>query len=196
MGQPAFRARFSQRVLHKALGLPPGVSTTIAASLGSEAKARIEREVSSGWVAADDHIALAEAVASVLDEAAYARFWRDVMREELDGPLLRHVVAPIARLFGLTPASLAKHAPTAWPLIVREGGALRFCDLGAGRCELLLEGFSATHLASEPFVRGYAASLEAFLDVSELEGSVSTHDLDLSKPSVRFLFEWSRADRA
>lgn len=186
MQGPRFRAAFSRGAFQRAL------SSAATREMAERFALRdvIEQKIGTDWVPAEVHMAFNEELRRTLGDEGYQEFWRAVMREVFDGPLLRPAVGSIVRLFGLTPAALARHAPRFWPQFARDAGELSFEGVEGELARLRLSGFPREHFESLTFIIGLAGTMRAYLDLTRHEGTSSWQVVDVERGEARFTLRW------
>lgn len=184
---PRFRAAFSRAALARALA----AHETRGLAERFDGRDVIEQRLGTDWVPADVHMAFSEQLRRALGDEGYQEFWRAVMLEVFDGPLLRPAIDSIIRLFGLKPGALAKHAPRFWPLFARGLGELSVERVEADHAALRLTGFPREHFESLTFVVGFAGTLRAYLDLARHEGTSSWELVDVERGAALFTLRWS-----
>jgi hypothetical protein len=177
--QPRMRANHIQQNVESLELLGPDVARAVKADLGAEALERIEKATRVEWLPVEVDVAITEAVARTTGEAGVRKWSRAALAESVEAPFLRPIVKAAIALFGLTPASLLRHAPTGWKQVYLDCGVIRFESVNDKHVRLHLDGAPLQMTASKPYLVGTAGAWEAAFDIARAEGGV----VDLTVPS-------------
>lgn len=150
------------------------VAERVRQDVGPALLERIERASRVEWLPLDVDVALTAAVARATGDDDGVRAWsRAALRTSVEAPFLRPIVKTAVSLFGLTPSSLLKHAPTGWKQVYVDCGVLRFESVADKHVRLHLDGVPREMSESKAYLVGVAGAWEAAFDIARVDGAVA-----------------------
>lgn len=179
------RANWLKLVVGTAKRQSEPVSSLILGALGPDFRAEIRTASSLTWLPATQFARVHEALHGALGAGRAELFWRQMMLDALERPMLAPLRSGALGMFGNTPASLLKFTPHAWSLVTRGCARVRFDGAHApdspawtGACSLSFAEFAPELPPSliEPLlVGGAGASLDLLgFDGEAVRGEGST----------------------
>ncbi len=129
----------------------------------ADAIAEIEASVRTAWLPLPLDVALTAAVEAVVGPDGLRAWGREAILESASGPLLGPVRSALVSL-GLNPLRTLKRAPSAWGLIYRHCGALRFEARGEREAALLLDD-APPAMRDPTYLRGIEGAFEAAIAI-------------------------------
>lgn len=169
--------------------LPPSSRAAITASLTREERQLIEATVSVGWMPMLVHMKLSDAAFASLGEAGLRGLFERTMLSTWEQPLLRSFVQTSTGLFGLTPASLARHAGSVYQHLTRRLGDLEAL-VREREVQVKLRGFPAQAFQFPCYVAGLQGCLQSLLPLTSRVGTVEVTHRDLQRGDVGYLLRW------
>ena len=168
---PRVRAQATQDTLASFSELIDNGRERLVARMPADALAQIDSTPSTGWVPIDvDRHVPAMVVAELGQDGAYA-FFRAHCRRQLEiSPLLKSTIAATVRLFGLTPASLARAAPVGWDVIFRDFCRVRSTQRGSDSTCVMLENVAAQVFETPEYVDAFRGLIAGFTDFCGVTG--------------------------
>lgn len=158
------------------------VARAIKEDLGADLLARIEKASRVEWLPLDVDVALTAAVARAKGEAGVRAWSRAALNASVEAPFLRPIVKAAISLFGLTPGSLLRHAPTGWKQVYLDCGTLRFESVADQHVRLHLDEAPLQMTESKPYLVGTAGAWEAAFDIARSQSGVVA--LDITSPTT------------
>jgi hypothetical protein len=168
--QPRMRANHIQQNVASLGLLGASVVRAVKDDLGAEQLARIESASRVEWLPVEVDVALTEAVARVTGEAGLRQWSRAAMAASVEAPFLKPIVKAAIALFGLTPASVLRHAPTGWKQVYLDCGVIRFESVNDRHVRLHLDDAPLQMTQSQPYLVGTAGAWEAAFDIANASG--------------------------
>jgi hypothetical protein len=172
--QPRMRANHIQQNVESLDLLGPDVARAVKAAVGAELLEKIEKATRVEWLPVEVDVALTEAVARTTGEDGVRKWSRAALVASVEAPFLRPIVKTAIALFGLTPASLLRHAPTGWKQVYLDCGVIRFESVSDKHVRLHLDGAPLQMTESKPYLVGTAGAWEAAFDIARAEGGEVT----------------------
>lgn len=175
--QPRMRANHIQQNVASLDLLGADVARAVKAEIGAYTLDRIASATRVEWLPIDVDVELTEAVARITGEDGLRKWSRAALAASVEAPFLRPIVRTAITLFGLTPASLLRHAPIGWKQVYQDCGAIRFESVSDTHVRLHLDGAAPQMTSSKPYLVGVAGAWEAAFDIARVEGGVVTLDV-------------------
>jgi hypothetical protein len=191
--EPAYRISSARTMLAQLDRLFPETGERVRAALPEETLALVRESLSLTWIPAETHHQIADAVYSALGERDYRALWRKVFLDMVQTPLLKPFFEATIRLFGATPAGLARWTAKGYTLATRGLGTLQLAadDPVARRVEIEHIGYPPALAVSGAHVAGTAGSFEGYLDVTRKTGSVTVLENTPARGYARFEIAWN-----
>lgn len=133
----------------------------------------IENASAVNWLPFPDLAALAVPALAALGDEHYADLWRGVNARLMDSALLRPMVGSIRTVLGLTPLTVLKAVPRAWPLVFREVCDVSLTARGPNDVELRLHNLRVDARAMEALAKGMIGVCRSYLDLANVSGRVT-----------------------
>ena len=152
----------------------------------------ITRTKPLGWIAVEHDRHIPTAIVDLLGPAEAHNFFRSLLVQQLDSNLLRATLAATLRLFGMSPASLARSVPVGWDVVYRDVCRIRHRQEGAASAVLTLERIVPEVLEAPAYLASFRGFFAGFLDICHVEGSAElTHRTGSSTAEISL--EWGPA---
>lgn len=120
-GYPAVRAAHSKHTIGRIKRLDGAASTEILRRIES-ARALVRQAGPLEWLPAEHQVHIADSIADVLSVPLAKHFWRDLLLDSFDRPLVRPFAAGAVRVYDHDPASFVRMAPLVWKAVLRHCG--------------------------------------------------------------------------
>lgn len=163
------RANWLKLVIGTAKRRPPPERERVLAAFTGEFRREVREASTLGWIDVDRFAQLHHAIREALGDDRARAFWRQVMLDGLQRPLLGPLRSGATGMFGEHPGALLRFTPHAWSLVTRHCAKVSFDervpdDPGfTGGCLLRFSPLdpAVTPEVFEPlFVGGATAALE------------------------------------
>lgn len=170
----------------------------VDAALGARVRARLQPETTRAladasavsFISVEFDVDVTE---SLFAEAGHARAC-EVMRENLsltfESPLLSALASGGLRLLGRSPARLLGWSSKFWTQLYRDAGSMDFVADGSHAGRLVLRDLPSCIAASQPYLLGMAAALDAAFEVMGVEGEASLGEVDAAARSAAIFVSW------
>ncbi len=188
---PQMRAAVTKDFVDGLDGIEPDLRARVEGRLSAEARETIERELRIGWIPLAVHAAVGEATRAEIGLDGYRRAWRVAMSRIFEQPILKPLVQGAIHVFGLTPMSMVKMTPKAWPLLVRGGSQAACLTNGGAEARIELTGFPPELSETGTWQAGMAGVWESFFDVTRMSGTVAIVDDDPATGRSAYRIVWS-----
>ncbi len=137
----------------------------------------------TGWVEAELHLTVLERIEEALGHARTRDFHRDLLlehaiRRATQTPLLRPIALGAQRIYGRTPASFLRMAPTMHRLFTKGCGTLE-AEASEGSVEVRLQDLPRLLRERRGLLTTYEGMCEAILADLGQAGTVTRSDADL-----------------
>lgn len=188
---PQLKANMVQLALRHVDALGPEVAQPVRARLQPQTAARIESAARVEWLPAQLQVELNDALASVVDEAAYHAFWLEVGKASAQGSIFATVAQGAMRLFGASPVSIYKMMPRANALVTRGTGDHRVETFGRDRrLRVTTANIPPELLQTDTWVRSSRATMAVPLWVVDATGTVEVDDSEIADGTVHYDVAW------
>jgi len=185
----AIRAGLSKDFLLFVHDANPGLAQRVTGMLSTELSV-LSQHPRTGWFPLSHHMAINHALVSVAGMEGYRQTWRIAMRRMFGQPLLKAFVDGAVRVFGASPATLARVAPTAFQTLFRAAGRIE-CTLEPGRSlKLELIDFPVEHSQNGVFAEGMVGVFGSFVDLCKANGEVKLEHHDPSLGAATYTMTW------
>lgn len=163
----------------------------LVAHIPADVLAEIERTPSTGWIPIEVERHVPSAVVAELGQDGAYIFFRQHLREQLEGsPLLKSTVAATVRLFGLTPASLARAAPVGWEVAFRDFCRVRATQRGSDSAVITLEDVVEQVFASPAYVDAFRGLFAGFTDFCGVTGDAEATSNENTR-TIEIVLRWA-----
>ena len=190
---PAVRARSTQDALAYADQFSPGATAKIRELIPPESLRVIDQATRTGWIPVEHDRHVPASTIEVLGEARAVECWREFLRSHLKAPLFRTVIDASIRLFGLSPATLAKITPRIFPLAYKD-----FCVVRSraeeDMAELVLDEVHPEVADVAAYPVSFRAFFYGFLDICGVDGTVEVRP-EPERDVIRARLHWSPLKR-
>jgi hypothetical protein len=172
--------------------LAPGADARVRARLLPEVRAALDEAARSDYLPAMVDLDVAIAVHAEVGPEAARAVARETLRRSLSGTVLGGLVRSAAALFGLTPPGLLRWAGRGYGRVCRDCGELAMTSTAEGLVRLSLTNLPEG-LGAPSYLESMAGTLEAFLDVCQVEGTVR---VELRPGGAAFELRWHKPGAA
>jgi hypothetical protein len=192
---PAVRAAFTRAALHDALAVDTAVAARIRAALPAATIAQVLDAWRNAWLPVAIDMDVTEAITAALGPEQSAAFWRKILLETLESPLLKPLLDGVVSIFGLAPESLLRWAPRAWLAIYRNAGTMTVLERGIRSGRLGFDDITPALVRSGDFIEALRASCEAVFTLCHVYGEVKVESCDLAARRAVYAFSWTPRPR-
>ncbi len=168
---PEMRASYVQDNLGALALLGADVEARVLSAV-PDAVTAIRAAARVDWLPLSVDVALTAAVADATGSAGVRDWSKRALLRATEGPLLRPILSAVVSIFGLTPASLLKRAPTAWNQIYRGCGALSVDLEGEHRVALHVDGAAPLFFDHREYIEGTCGTFSGVLALCKVDGAV------------------------
>jgi hypothetical protein len=186
-GFPEIQARHTRASLEVLGELFPEAAPRVRARLSPLVQQAIDAAFRLDYLPVMVDLEVTHAIQDVVGPRGSRRVAREGLRRTLNGVMLRGLVRTAVALFGNTPPGLLKLAGRGYAQICRDCGELRLVSAGEREAEVRLERLP-DELNLPSYLDAMAGSLEAFFDLSEVDGEVH---YDPWPGGARFTLRWT-----
>jgi len=188
---PQIRAGVTKVVLAHRATLSSELRRGLEERLGPDPIHEIESAFNTGWVDAQIHIALLDALHAELGSEGLQEYFCSVYVESLSRmPLVRTVVDATLRLFGASPGHLAKTLPRVWHTLGRDVGSWNVAA-GKGEAQVVLEGLPPDLARSTSYVWTFAGTFDGFFAQTRVDGEVRIEPGRWDEGNVTYDLSWN-----
>lgn len=187
MPGPSIRASFFHSNLKALAALGPEAARRVLARMPPEVLQEVEGAARIAWVPLEHDLAITDAIEAELGRDALRRWARDGVLRAGDTPLLSPLIRSARAIFGMTPHAFLRRAPLAWTLLFRECGRLEYGARGERSARIELYDAPAVLLASQAYLEGMSAGLEAAIDLAREAGRVR---VEQNERETAFSADW------
>ena len=189
MAGPTIRAAFFHSNLEALAALGEDESRRVLARLPPQLLQEVEEAARVAWLPIEHDVALTEAIAAELGRDALRAWSRDGFLRSADSPILAPMIRSVRAIFGITPHSILRRVPYAWPLLFRDCGTMEYAEAGDRAASLVLRGAPAVITRSAAYLDGMSGGLEAAVILGGQRGRAQVVGEDGAR-TVRFSFSW------
>ncbi|MEM6993946.1 MAG: hypothetical protein AAF721_25765, partial [Myxococcota bacterium] len=123
-----------------------------------------------GWIAIDHDRHIPSAFIEVAGAERAHEFFRSLLVQQLRTPLLRSTLTATIRLFGMSPASLARAAPVGWEVVYRDFCNLRVQQRGPDSTTIVLHSVAPEVFETPAYSASFRGFFAGLLDVCDVQG--------------------------
>jgi hypothetical protein len=149
-----------------------------------------------GWLPFSVNVDCTKAIAARLGRERADRFFRDLILEVSDSPLLHGFVTSALRVTFSDPGMSLPWLGKGWDLLFRECGRLSAKRRGTAGALIDLRGLPPEALAERIWIDRVAVSVGALAGLLDYDATVVTSKVDASNGAVTFVASWSARGRA
>lgn len=187
---PSVRARYMQTFSAHVNRLPPADRDAIRAAVPEGTWEMIESAGLLGWLPLTTNLACTRAVADRLGPKETHRFFRSLLLDTSNTPLLRGLVQSVLRVAVRDPGLYLPWISKGFELMFRDSGRWTVMERGPGTAVLEVRGLPAECFTDAVWPESVASALCALLDLTELEGNVSVRSVEPETGAMTFRFRW------
>jgi hypothetical protein len=192
---PAIRASYTKTGLrHFKRGFAARMPQLVEA-IGDPTLTRLRETSPIGWLPAEVHVSVCEAMVTVVRREDARAIWSDVALEAFDAPMLAPFVSGAARLFGNDPSSIMRMTPQAWQLLYKDCGRAWMDSADASHATMLFEGLPRLITQSAPTLDTFLANCDAAFEHYNCRGTATPGPIDAEQGTFRIDAEWQRISR-
>jgi hypothetical protein len=189
--EPLIRARYCQEWLEFVGKDDEPWRSRFLGRISPELRATIDGTVRVGWIPLAIHVKLADILLEAYGIQRAHAYYRRAFAASLRGPLLGPLSQSAARLFGITPGTLARWASRGYDATFKHAGFVVGQELGPGRARIEYRDLPRIATASEAWLQSAHGSAYGAFDFLGVDGLAR---LDLSGRSagrLRLDLEWT-----
>jgi hypothetical protein len=190
---PAVRVRAARDTLGYLQEFERGLRDSVRAKMPAESVELLDKLPAMGWYVVEHDRHLVDALLDVLGEDKAAAYFRWFMGQMLDNPLLRASRTATVSLFGLSPASLLRATPLAWPAVFRGFGEPKVESTGKGVAVMAVNGIHPDVMAAGSYAFTFTHLFAGYADFCGNDGSCES-GVDEEHRSMRFELHWSESE--
>jgi hypothetical protein len=195
-GAPQVRARYMQSFV-KGLGrLTAEDRDAIAAGIAPGTLEAIAAAPVLGWLPFSVNVDCTKVVAARLGRARADAFFRDLILEVTDSPLLHGFVRSALRVTFPDPGMYLPWLGKGWELLFRDCGRLSAKRKGTAGALIELRGLPLEALSERVWIDRVAISMSALAGLLEFDATVSTTSVEVETGTAIFVATWRARERA
>jgi hypothetical protein len=141
------------------------------------------------WIDVEHDRHLASAIVEELGEERAVEYFRWLMTQMLDTPLLRASWTAAVRVFGLSPATLVRAVPVAWPAVFRNFGIPKVGVATAQSAKLELVQVPEDVLQVPAYLTAFGGLFAGLIDFCDARGECDAQ-LDVDQRRMGFTLRW------
>lgn len=187
---PCVRARYMQTFASHVDALPRADRDVIRASVLAETWQAIESASLLGWLPMTTNLECTRAVAQRLGPEGTHRFFRTLLLDTFNTPLLRGLVQSVLRVAVQDPGLYLPWISKGFELMFRDVGRWTVAERGPGSAILEVRGLPAECQDDPVWLTSVASALCALLDLTELDGNITVRSADNDAGAVTFRARW------
>jgi hypothetical protein len=188
--RPLVRARHMKSILEAVEKLPPQEAERVRALVTPEIVQAVRDATSVDWLPVETNLTVTRSIHQALGEAAFYRFFRDMLRDSFSGPLLRIIVEAAFRVFRVDAASFAGWVGRGWGQVFRSCGSWVVDRVGDGEARLRIESLPDVCLRDDVWLRSVAYSLDAFWLFARTSGECALLAKDPERGTATYRLAW------
>ncbi|HVU05531.1 MAG TPA: hypothetical protein VHE30_27475 [Polyangiaceae bacterium] len=170
--------------------LPRADRDAIRAVIPEETWTEIERAGLLGWLPLEVNLRCTRAVAAQLGKERTHVFFRKLLFDTSNTPLLRGLVQSVLRVAVRDPGLYLPWISKGFELMFRDAGRWTVTDRGIGTAKMEVTGVPAECLTDLVWPESVASALCALLDLIQYEGSCVVDHVDPESFTVVFRSTW------
>jgi hypothetical protein len=161
----------------------------IRGAIPEETWEAIERAGLLGWLPIDVNLACTRAVAERLGPKKTDEFFRTLLLNTAQSPLLSGLIQSVLRIAVQDPGLYLPWISKGFELMFRDAGRWTVLERTPAFSLVEVRGLPEACLADAIWIQSVVSALSALLDVARLEGSVKLREVDASASRVVYSFE-------
>jgi len=177
-------------ILEAVRDLPSQDAERVRALVAPEIVQAVGDAVSVDWLPIEMNLAVTRAIHQALGDAAFYRFFRDMLHDSFSGPLLRVIVEAALRVFRFDAASFAGWVGRGWGQVFRSCGTWLVERVGDREARLRIESLPDVCLRDDVWLRSVAYSLDAFWLFARTTGECALTGKDLERRTATYRLAW------
>lgn len=142
------------------------------------------------WVALEHDRHVVTAFLDVLGPERAHLFFRGVLAQQLESSLLKSTVTTALRLFGATPAGMARAFPVGFATTYRDVGRVRVIQQGVGATSIVFDELAAEVLDTPAYPESFRGFFAGFFDVCRVDGDVQS-TIERGAGRIEFALRWT-----
>jgi hypothetical protein len=187
---PAVRARYMQTFASHVDALPPADRHAIREAVAAGTWQAIESASLLGWLPLAANLECTRAVAERLGPDRTHRFFRTLLFDTSNTPLLRGLVQSVLRVAVQDPGLYLPWISKGFELMFRDAGRWTVAERAPGSAVLEVRGLPPECQSDAVWLESAASALCALLDLTHLEGTITVQDTDSEAGVVTFRMRW------
>jgi len=192
--RPAYRVSSVRAMLAELDRQFPDAARRLRDEIPSEVFVSVRDALSLTWLDAVVHHQIADWIYRALGADDYRVLWRHAFLEMVRLPLFRPMTEGAIRLFGATPASLARWTARGYTLATRDLGTMTLVvdDAAERRLVIDVDGYPPALAASGSNVVATAGSFDGYLDLTGVTGEVTVTANEPERGFARYQIRWNQ----
>lgn len=197
-GVPAhMRATWPKIVLSQAKKLPGPELTRLREEVGPALWTEIRTASIVEWLPAESFMGLAEATERALGALASRALWRETLVVGFERALLKPLVTGAFALYGRSPGSLVRMAPSAWKLVSRDAADVSVERAPSeSRIAVVLERMTPEFRRNAAVVEAFHACCEGVFSFLKTEGRVRSDTTRLGEGRAVLTLSWGGSNES
>lgn len=175
-------------------GLDPDVRDAVLGALGDDLDKRIREQAVMSWLAMRDHVALLEALVSVVGRDEAREVLHDAALRNLRSSLLAASVSATLRVFGVGPLAVLRMFPRGFRLITRGCGKVAVSSARDTPGTEVVFTELPVEVRRDAWAISIAAVFDAMMDVGRVSGIVRADDTELKSGTLRIFLRADNRD--
>lgn len=187
---PSVRARYMQTFAEHVDRLPASDRDAIRATVPEGTWDTIDSAGLLGWLPLTTNLECTRAVANRLGTERTHRFFRTLLLDTSNTPLLRGLVQSVLRVAVRDPGLYLPWISKGFEVMFRDSGRWNFTERGPGGAVLEVRGLPPECFTDALWPESVASALCALLDLTELEGDVVVRSIEPEAALLTFRGRW------
>lgn len=184
------RAGITKIVVAQLETLPDDVRERVLARLDDDVLPLVDRPLNTTWIDAGLHITTLDALRDTLGDAAFTTYFRDAYLAGFASlPLIKTIIDATIRLFGATPAGLAKNLDRTWQTLARGLGSFEV-ETHEQEATIAWSGLEPRLATSGTYVDSFAGTFSGWFPQCQVVGEVHIIERDHSRGSATYRLIW------
>jgi hypothetical protein len=176
--------------------LPAEDRTAIRDVVPPETWAAIESAGLLGWLPVSVNLECTRAVSTRLGPERTHQFFRELLLAAIDTPLLRGFVQAVLRVAVPDPGQYLPWLARGFELMFRDAGTWAVIEREPGWALLELKDLPRESVTDKVWINSVASSLAGLMDLTNIQGTVVVHEVDVKSGTVAFASKWTKKGNA
>lgn len=185
------RGRYMQTFLQRVDQLPEVDRNRIRGALGEAACAAIEQAHALTWLPFDYNLSLTRAVGQTLGPRRTDLFFREVMLDAFQSPLLKTLVDSVVRLLGTDTGVFLGWVSKAFELMFKNVGSWEVVERDSESASLQVTGLPPEALDDTIWLASVASSLSSLFELAKVQGATTMRTVDRERAQVIYRLRWA-----